>query len=308
MSIGHLNAVPTLVIGLQRLRTRWLELATILFGLFSLSVSHAEQSAGDAALFARLDQNNDQRLTIDEISTGERRLFKRLLRRGDGDEDGTLSHKEFLAALLPSRPDKTLEARQPSSSQDTDAVRWLLLTMDTNANGWIEAREVRDDLEKTFESMEQRLDTDRNRILESAELIRGSRPLAQIARRYVRQYGVDITSELKQLQRDQGAAANRFEERRGPLDNLSNPEQASQFFAQLDANQNGRLEDRELPQSLQRQIRRLLKSADRDGDGQLSRREFVAAARRIAARRARQAAAEMAAPETTSNESMPAER
>jgi Ca2+-binding EF-hand superfamily protein len=308
MNLSYLNVASVVVGSFQQFRCQWFGLATGMFGLFLLPMAQAEHSAGDGALFKRLDANNDQRITTDELAADQHRLFERLLRRGDRDDDGTLSHEEFVAALVPSRPDKTLETKRPSSSPEANAVRWLLLTMDTNGNGWIEAAEVPEEFETTFESMEQRLDTDKNRILESGELIRGNRPLAQIARRVVRQNGVDVAAELKQLQRKQGAAANRFEERRGPLEILSDPERAGQLFAQLDANHNGRLEDSELPQSLKRPIRRLLRSADRDGDGQLSQREFVAGARRMAARRARQSAAEMTAPEAMSNESLPAER
>ena len=183
MNFSYLNVATCLVGGFQQFPARCSGLATVMLGLIWLSVAQAEQSAGDSALFTRLDADNDERITTDEVAADQHGLFERLLRRGDRDEDGTLSHEEFLAALVPSRPDKTLETKRPSSSPEANAVRWLLLTMDTNGNGWIEAAEVPEELETTFESMEQRLDTDKNRILESGELIRGDRPLAQIARR-----------------------------------------------------------------------------------------------------------------------------
>jgi Ca2+-binding EF-hand superfamily protein len=285
-------------------RPWWHRLAIVVLGLFSPAVAHAEQSAGDGELFTRLDVNNDQRITTDEVAEDRHRLFERLLRRGDADEDGTLSQEEFLAALVPSRPDKSLEAKQPSTSPQANAVRWLLLNMDTNANAWIEAAEVPKELEKTFNALTQRLDNDGNGILDNVELLRGSGPLAQIARRHVRQNDIRVDAELKQLERQQGAAMNRFDERRGPLQNLADPQRASQLFVQLDADRDGQLEPGEVPEPLQGPIRRLLRSADRDGDGQLSRQEFVAGARRMAARRARQSAAEMTAPEAM-HESMP---
>jgi Ca2+-binding EF-hand superfamily protein len=276
--------------------------------LSAAPVVGAEPSAGDAALFARLDTNHDNQIMADEVGAEQHRLFERLLRRGDDDEDGALSRDEFLTALVPSRPEKTLETKQPSTNPQANAVRWLLLTMDTNGNGWIEASEVPKALEQTFDAMSERVDTNKNDILESMELIRSGRPLAQIAGRYVRQNDIDVEPELKQLQREQGAAANRFDERRGPLENLSDPQRAAQVFAQLDANRDGQLESDEVPEPLQRPIQRLFRSADRDRDGQLSRREFLDGARRRAARMVRQSAGEMSVPEAMSNESMPAER
>jgi Ca2+-binding EF-hand superfamily protein len=233
-------------------------------------------------------------------------LFERLLRRGDHDEDGQLSHDEFLAALIPSRPQKTLEEKQPSTSPEASAVRWLLLSIDTNANGWIEEAEVPEELEPTFDAMAERLDIDKNATIDTRELYRGGRPLAQIAGRYVRQNGIEVQRQLKQLERLQGAAANRFDERRGPLENLADPQRARQLFAQLDADRDERLEPREVPEPLQRPFQRLFRTADRDGNGVLSQREFLAGARRITARMARPSESSMPAADGMTNESMPA--
>jgi hypothetical protein len=273
--------------------------------LFAAPGALAEQPAGHPDLFERLDANSDSRITSDEISPDHHRLFERLLRRGDADGDDALSREEFAAALVPSRPEKTLEAKQPSTLPGADAVRWLLLKMDTGGNGWIEAAEVPKELRQPFDALAQRLDRDKNSTLDSRELYQGGPPLSQIAGRYVRQNRIDVERELSQLQRAQGAAANRFEERRGPLENLADPERARQLFAQLDANRDGRLAPREVPEPLQRPIERLLRSADRDRDGELSQREFLAGARRMAARMARQSA-EMAAPDAMTREAMSA--
>src|SRR5687767_54253 len=72
----------------------------LLFAASSLAAS----SAGDAALFDRLDADKNGRVTSDEVSSDARRLFERLLRRGDADGDEALSRDEFIASLVPSRP------------------------------------------------------------------------------------------------------------------------------------------------------------------------------------------------------------
>jgi hypothetical protein len=100
---------------------------------------------------------------------------------------------------------------------------------------------------------------------------------------------------------------NRFDERRGPLERLSDPQQARQFFAQLDANKDNRLAPREVPEPLQRPIQRLLRTADRDRDGALSQREFLAGARRMAGRMGGGRGDSMPAPGEKPSESMPAQ-
>ncbi|HEX2476436.1 MAG TPA: hypothetical protein VHK01_16910, partial [Lacipirellulaceae bacterium] len=45
----------------------------------------AASSAGDGALFDRLDADKNGRITSDEVAQDTRRLFERLLRRGDAD-------------------------------------------------------------------------------------------------------------------------------------------------------------------------------------------------------------------------------
>jgi hypothetical protein len=289
-------------------RTAAAAIAAAMISVFVSGIGLANSSVGDAGLFERLDSDADGRITAGDVSDEYRRLFDRLLRRGDVNSDDALSRDEFSAALVPSRPEKTIETKGPDTLPETNAVRWLLLTMDTTGDGWIEATEVPNEMQRAFAALAERLDRNSNDILESFELIRGGRPLAQIAARYVRQNEVDVETQLRILQREQGAAARRFEERRGPLDTLSNPQRARQFFIQHDVNKDGRLDPREVPESLGRPIQRLRRTADRNRDGQLSEREFVDGARRLAARMARQSGGEAPSSGEMSNEAMRAEK
>jgi Ca2+-binding EF-hand superfamily protein len=257
----------------------------LLFAASSLAAS----SAGDAALFDRLDADKNGRVTSDEVSSDARRLFERLLRRGDADGDEALSRDEFIASLVPSRPEKTIEAKQPATFPQADAVRWLLLTMDTSGNSWIEADEVPEDLRPVFEIMLERIDTNKNGVLERIELSRGGPPLAQIAGRYTQREGIDVAAELKKLEKKLGKAAGRFELQRVPLESLGDPEKAREIFLQLDGNGNGQIEPQEVAEPFQRPLQRLMRVGDRDRDGQLSRREFLAGAKQLSERRARQA-------------------
>ncbi len=248
----------------------------------------AASSAGDAALFDRLDADKDGRVVADEVSSDARRLFERLRRRGDADGDHTLSREEFIASLVPSRPEKTIEAKQPATFPQADAVRWLLLTMDANGNSSIEADEVPQDLRAVFDNMLERIDNNKNGILERMELSRGGPPLAQIAGRFTQRERIDVEVELKKLEKKLGKAASRFDLQRVSLEDLGDPEKAREIFAQLDGNGNGHVEPAEVPEPFRRPLQRLLRVGDRDRDSRLSRREFLAAAKRISELQARQ--------------------
>ena len=68
--------------------------------------------ADEAEIFDRLDANTDGQVTKDEVSQEQMRLFERLLRRSDKNEDGKLSKEEFVAGTT-GKPD---EATGPSAS------------------------------------------------------------------------------------------------------------------------------------------------------------------------------------------------
>jgi hypothetical protein len=245
------------------------------------AASAADRSAGDANLFERLDADGDGLLFPDEVAADHERLFARLLRKADADGDNALSAEEFLAALVPTRPEKPIEQKQPASFPQADAVRYLLLALDTDVNSVIEADEVPDDLQRVFQAMVERLDRNENGTLEPIELSRGGPPLAQIAGRYVASRGIDVAAELKRLEKAQGKSAERFDGRRPPVEMLADPRQARALFSRLDGNGDGHIEPDEVPEPFQPQLERFMRVADRDRDGRLSEREFLVGAERI---------------------------
>lgn len=64
-----------------------------------------------ARLFKKLDQNQDGKVTADEVPEPRRAFLERLLRRGDEDKDGALSRAEFVGAFRP--PDDAGKPRGP---------------------------------------------------------------------------------------------------------------------------------------------------------------------------------------------------
>lgn len=266
-------------------------------------------SAADGALFERLDANRDGKVVSSEIAIEHQRLFARLLRQADVNNDESLSRDEFIAGLVPSRPEKPLEEKQSASNPQTDAIRWLLLSMDTSGNNAIEKSEVPERFKRPFEAMLDRIDGDKDGMINRRELYQGARQLGQIARRYVDSEEIDVSLELKKMEKKMGAAAfNRFDAPPPRFENMGDPEQAKKLFAQIDLNNNGQIVKSEIPEPLQRPLERLMRQADRDNDGQLSEEEFLAASRQMARRRGREGNRPRPSDDARPDESMPAEK
>ncbi len=260
-------------------------LPSLLLTGLSIAPSTAQSdapSAGDDALFDRLDADRNGTISAAEVPSDQKRLFARLVRKADVNGDQSLSRDEFIAALVPSRPEKKIEEKQPGGYPQANAVRYLLLTMDTNRDSSIESDEVPDDFQPVFELMAERIDANKNGTLDRYELGRGARELGQISARYVARERIDVARELRKLEKSQGDLAKRFDEPPGPfLASLGNPQQAHKVFTQFDVDKDGKLVISEMPEPLQRQLERFMRLADRDRDGGLSEREFLAATERI---------------------------
>lgn len=247
----------------------------------------AGQQPADAALFVRLDADGNGQVALQEVPVEHRQLFDRLLRKSDVNHDKKLSRDEFLAGLVPSQAAKPLDEKLPAEFPGADAIRWLLLSMDTNGDGSVNSAEVPEQHRATFQTMTAQIDRDKNSVLDRQELSQGGRFLSNIATRASQQQQVDVAAELKKLEKSLGPSFNRFEGQRGPQPGLGlgNPLQARQTFAQLDANGDGQIILAEFPQGTRPNFQRLLGIADRDGNGRLSEQEFVAGVRQLGGRR-----------------------
>jgi Ca2+-binding EF-hand superfamily protein len=264
-------------------RPIWPAIAILLstFGTAGMAVAANTASAGDAELFNRLDANHDGVIGPDEVAPENRSLFERLLRRGDANHDKSLSREEFMASLVPSRPERPVESKEAAVPPQADAVRYMLLKLDANKNARIEKDEVPKQLRPIFEILLERLDSNGDGQLDRQELSRSGPGLAQIAGRYVEREGIDVKTELPKLEKAQGAAAKRFDDTGNPVERLSDPQQARQMFKELDTNNDGYLSQKEVSEVFRERADRFTTMADRDRDGRLSEQEFVDGAERI---------------------------
>ncbi|HVT29580.1 MAG TPA: EF-hand domain-containing protein, partial [Lacipirellulaceae bacterium] len=117
---------------------------------------------------------------------------------------------------------------------------------------------------------------------------------------------VDLKVKLAGLEKEQGSEANRFDEQPMPLENLRDPKKARQLFAQLDQNDDGQIEKKEVPAPLQKPLERFMRMADRNDDGKLSEQEFLNGAERLSrflSRRDKQVRRELKARKNASRDS-----
>jgi Ca2+-binding EF-hand superfamily protein len=215
------------------------------------------------------------------VKDDNRAMFERLLRKADSNHDGKLSREEFLRSLVPSRPERPVETKAPTEIPGADAVRYMLLKLDTNKNARIEKDEVPKQLRQMFEILLERLDNNGDGQLDRQELTRSGPGLAQIAARYVERESIDLKMELPKLEKAQGAAADRFDDTGNPLERLADPAKARQLFKELDTNNDGYLSEKEVSEVLRERADRFTMMADRNRDGKLSESEFLEGAERV---------------------------
>jgi Ca2+-binding EF-hand superfamily protein len=251
--------------------------------LASISSTRAEEPVGNTALFDRLDTNKDGQVTSDEVASDHQRLFKRLLRTGDANDDGQLTAEEFTTALTPARPDKPLEELLLADFPGANAAKWLLLTLDTNADSRLDADEIPDDYQAVFQRLVNQIDRDDDGVLNRGELNRGGPQLMRQSMQTVGRMEIDLERELKRLVKEQGERADRFDEAPSIRQALADPSNAREFFGRLDVNSDGYVVVEELPDPLRERLARPFRRVDSDGDERLSPEEFATLARRLGA-------------------------
>lgn len=240
-------------------------------------------------LFQRLDTDGDGILRPGEAPPEQAPLFDRLLRRADSNGDGGLDPQEFRAGLTPTVKPKPIEELN-NATPGLDAVKLLLLRLDTDRDTRLTAEEASQELRPAFDSMLRELDTSKDGSLDFRELISSGPKLPRLAQRIASAEGWNIPEELRREVAKQGELANRFEASRDPREALANPQRAAALFAQLDENQDGQVRPEEVPEMAKERVAPLLKRADRDGDGGVSLAEYQTA---LAMLKRRMAAQEM---------------
>lgn len=207
-----------------------------------------------AAMFTQLDANSDGQLSDDEVPDEHKRLFKRLLRTADADEDGRLSGKEFAAGLSEKpqngdQPDRPGQRRGRPSEGRLDP-QMLFRRMDRNGDGKVALDEIPEQRRDRFALLLKRGDQDGDEALSSEEFTQtfpGRPPRGQ-------------------KPNDGKSPEGRPEGRPDPR----------QFFERLDTNGDGKVTLDEAPERARPFVERMVKRADKDGDQAVSLEELAA--------------------------------
>lgn len=215
----------------------------------------ADQVSGDqpadstsAGVFRDLDANSDGQLVADEIAPEKSRLFERLLRTSDENDDGKLDLAEFEAGTASDRLDRPLDKpydprERMGKMLDGDPSE-LFRRADANGDGQLTLDEAPAERREFFERIVERADQNGDHALSVEEFSQGFAKMRQMMGR--------------QGDGDQPEAA--MDDRPGFGGDA--------LFAALDANGDGTLGPDEIAGASA-----ALAKLDRDGDGVLSRAE-----------------------------------
>jgi len=228
-----------------------------------------ESGADGAALFTKLDTNQDGKLTASEVPEAHKRLFERLVRLADADGDGSLVLAEFTAGLKPGdrSDDETPPSRprrddRPNQGKPKPDLQSMVKRLDRNGDGRVTPDEVPEKRKEQFQRLLARLD--RN----------GDKELA-----------MDELERLPGTPAEPGAAEKpaatptdspKKEKGKGKPGQNGNPQR---FFSRFDKNGDGKLTADEAPAERPQFFEQLVARGDKDGDQAVSLAEFVAVGR-----------------------------
>ena len=231
--------------------SRFLALTALLAATLPISIACADEKpapeGSDAsATFAQLDANKDGQLTSDEIPEDQKRLFERLLRTADKNNDGRLSAEEFAAGLKPAQrtgADDSSRGGKGRRGEGRPAPEKIFQRLDANGDGKLTLDEVPEERKERFKPLFARGDKNGDGALDRAEF------------------------------RD-AFAAPPDAPAGGPPEGRGGD--AKRFFSRLDKNSDGKITADEVPEERRAFVERLIRRGDKDGDLALSLEEFIA--------------------------------
>jgi Ca2+-binding EF-hand superfamily protein len=241
--------------------------AMMLSAVMTTAAQAQTSDRGHSELFRQLDANGDGFVVAKEIEKSKLRLFDRMLRTGDRNDDGRLTPAEFTASLTPPADPKQRVGLAGGLAGDGRAVEKLFEQLDQDRDGKLSKDEAPPRLRQSF----ARHDRNGDGGLDRAEIGRAFAAMAiQGARPGITP--VSDTSTGKATPSDKPAAEGE------KLSKADAVPIAMRMLAAADRDGDGKLSRDEAPPRLKTRFDKL----DANGDGFLGRDEIIAAARKMA--------------------------
>jgi len=120
--------------------------ATAVLAVFGLALVAGAQE--DVDLFTRIDKNKDGKVNAAEVGSEGERLFNRLLRTGDRNQDGELTREEFTAAQKEEpkvQPRPAAQPGQPGGQFPAFEPEAMFKRLDQNGDGKVSKSEIPED-------------------------------------------------------------------------------------------------------------------------------------------------------------------
>lgn len=227
--------------------------------------------SGHSELFRQLDANGDGFVVAKEIEKTKLRLFDRMLRIGDRNDDGRLTPAEFTASLTPPADPKQRVGLAGGFSGDGRAVAKLFEQLDRDRDGKLSKEEAPPRLRQSF----ARHDRNGDGGLDRAEI---GRAFAAMAIQGARPSLNPVSNPPPGKAPGKTAASDKPAAESEKLSKADAAPIAMRMLAAADVDGDGKLSRDEAPPRLKVRFDKL----DANGDGYLGSAEIIAATRKMA--------------------------
>ncbi|VAX41863.1 hypothetical protein MNBD_PLANCTO02-2900 [hydrothermal vent metagenome] len=218
---------------------------SMLLGMTAM-LEAGETDVQGKGVFKQLDKNNDGKVTKDELSEKQVKFFNRLIRTGDTNNDGELSQAEFHQAVSHKEQPVKVKGRIGGRGKRDFNPEKIFGRLDKNGDGKLSKDEIPEKMKRRFGALFEKIGKDEISMKEFA----------------------DGAKRFRGKNGKQG---------KGKRDKANFPKM---LFERFDKNKDGKLTLEELPERMQKHMKKLFEKAGKKEGLTLEEFEKMRASRR----------------------------